>query len=66
MVFTQYDRLVMKKEYELRESEVPEGEIQRLAKSKAYRSFVEDCLLPMRKVDGRMTCLCVSGGTDIY
>ena len=64
MVFTQYDRLVMKKEYELREDEIPktEDEIQRIAKLKAHESFVEDCVSPMTKVDGRIPCLCVSGG----
>jgi hypothetical protein len=54
----------MKKEYELRESEIPmtEDEIQRLANLKAHESFVEDCVT---KVDGRIPCLCVSGG-DLY
>ena len=63
MVFTQYDRLVIKKEYELREDEIPktEDEIQSLAKLKAHESFVEDCISPMTKVDGRIPCLCVSG-----
>lgn len=67
VVFTQYDRLVMKKEYELRESDIPktEDEIQGLAKSKAHESFVKDCVSPMTKVDGRVPCVCVSGG-DSY
>jgi len=53
----------MKKEYELREDEIlkTEDEIQRLAKLKAH----EDCVSPMTKVDGRIPCLCVSGG-DSY
>jgi hypothetical protein len=36
----------MKKEYELREDEIPktEDEIQSLAKLKAHEAFVEDCI----------------------
>jgi hypothetical protein len=57
----------MKKEYELREWESPmtEYEIQRIAKLKAQESFVEDCVTPMMKVDGRVPCQYVSGG-DSY
>jgi hypothetical protein len=68
VVFTQYDRLVMQKEYELRESEIPktEDEILPLAKSMAQESFVENCVSRMTKVAGRIPCLGVSGGTHTY
>ena len=64
MVFTQYDALVMKEEYQLRESGIPrsEDEIKSLAKSKAYQFFDEACIIPMKKVNSRIPCLCVSGG----
>ena len=57
----------MKKDYELRESEISitEDEIQRLAKSNAHESFLEDCVSTMTKVDSRIPCVCVSGG-DSY
>ena len=67
VVFTQYDRLVMQKEYEQRESEMfkTEDEVHRLAKLKAQESFVKHCVSPVTKIDGRIPCQYVSSG-DSY
>jgi len=53
----------MKKEYALCESGIArtDNEIKTLAKSKAYQSFDEVCIAPIKKVDRSIPCVCVSG-----
>ena len=54
----------LNKGYELRESwtSKTEDEIQYLAKSKAYQSFVENYVSPTTKANDRIPCLRVTGG----
>jgi len=62
VVFTRYDNLVVKKERQLHDSRTrTKDEIQSLAKSIAYQSFDKDCLMPMKKINSRVPCVCVSG-----
>lgn len=62
-MFTRYDYLVNTKEYELRNSGIQrtENEIQSLVKSNADRSFNENCITPMKKANGSIPCVHVSG-----
>jgi predicted GTPase len=62
VVFTRYDDLVRKKERQLHESSglKTEAEIQSQAKSIAYQCFDKECLMPMKKVNSSIPCVCVS------
>jgi len=66
VVFTRYDDLVRKKERQLHEGRglKSEAEVQAQAKLIAYQCFDKECLIPMKRVNSSIPCVCVSVKTQ--